>query len=229
MAMATGTRARLTTLLLASLAPLGAARGAPLTIAVIDRPSRIEVAAEAAEAEAYRRIHLAVQFREVPATRALAEAASGQVDGDLARIDGVNAQYPDLVQVRVPIASFNAVVVARDTRFQPHGWESLRPYTIGYHRGILFAERALRGMRTDAAPTNELVLRKLLSGRTDLAVLPEQDARALVADMPGLVILQPPVERVQLYHYLNKKHAALVPALEAALRAMQAQAAPAPR
>lgn len=195
-----------------------------ITVAVVDRSLQLEAVSKALLVEAYRRIDVDLQFKEVPALRALYEASEGHVDGDLQRIDGLSARYPKLTQVKVPINTFDAVVITRDKQFTPDGWSSLAPYTIGYHRGIVIFENRTAGMRTDPAPTNELVLKKLQSGRTDIAVMPEGDSRDLLATMQGhsLEILYPAVERVPLYHYVHNRHAALVPKLEAALRAMQA-------
>jgi polar amino acid transport system substrate-binding protein len=195
-----------------------------MTVAVVDRSLQLEAVSRAILTEAYRRIDIDLQFKEVPATRALFEASQGHVDGDLQRIDGLSARFPKLAQVKVPINEFDAVVVTRDKQFTPDGWSSLTPYTIGFHRGIVIFENRTAGMKTDPAPTNELVLKKLQTGRTDIAVMPEGDSRDLLATMPGhsLMILFPAVERVPLYHYVHTRHAALVPRLEAALRAMQA-------
>jgi len=194
-----------------------------LTIAVVDRSLQLEAVSRALLAEAYKRIDIDIAFKEVPAARALYEANEGLVDGDLQRIDGLSARFTRLAQVRIPINEFDAVVISRDKQFNPDGWTSLAPYSIGYHRGIVIFEKRTVGMRTDPAPTNELVLKKLQSGRTDIAVMPEADGRDLLATMPGhsLEILSPAVERVPLYHYVHTRHAALVPKLEAALRAMQ--------
>ena len=195
-----------------------------LTIAVVDRSLQLEAVSRALLTEAYKRIDIDVSFKEVPAVRALYEANEGLVDGDLQRIDGLSARFARLAQVRVPINEFDAVVITRDLRFAPDGWSSLAPYTIGYHRGIVIFEKRTAGMHVDPAPSNELVLKKLQTGRTDIAVMPEADGRDLLATMSGhsLEILSPPVERVPLYHYVNQRHAALVPRLEAALKAMQA-------
>jgi polar amino acid transport system substrate-binding protein len=195
-----------------------------VTIAVVDRSLQLEAVSRALLTEAYRRIDVNVVFKEVPAVRALYEANEGLVDGDLQRIDGLSSRFTRLAQVRIPVNEFDAVVITRDKQFTPEGWSSIAPYSIGYHRGIVIFEKRTAGMRTDPAPSNELVLKKLQSGRTDIAVMPEADGRDLLATMPGhsLQMLFPPIERVPLYHYVNQRHAALVPRLESALRAMQA-------
>jgi polar amino acid transport system substrate-binding protein len=195
-----------------------------LTITMLDQGQVLELVTRAVLTDAYGRLDMSPRFKEVPAARALAESGSGLVDGELHRIAGLSTKYPKLLQVNVPVNWFDAVVVSRSARFAPSGWDSLRPYTIGYHRGIQAFERGTVGMKVDPAPTNELMLRKLQNGRTDIALMSDVEARELLAKMQagGLQILAPPIARIQLYHYVNKKHARLVPQLEAVLKRMAA-------
>jgi polar amino acid transport system substrate-binding protein len=209
-------------LLLGSLAP--ACRAAELTIAMIDQGQVLEQATRRVLTEAYARLGISVKFKEVPAARALAESASGHADGELHRMAGLSARYRQLLQVGVPVNWFDAIVVTRSASFVPDGWSSLRPYKIGYHRGIQAFERGIAGMRTDSAPTNALVLVKLQKGRTDIAVMSDVEARELLATFKDtrLRILAPPLERIELYHYVHARNADLVPRLEVILRQMQA-------
>lgn len=202
-------------------------RAAELTIAMLDQGMVLEQVTRAVLTEAYAKLGVTPVFKEVPATRALAESGAGRVDGELHRMAGLSVRYPQLLQVRVPVNWFDAVVVTRSARFVPKGWDSLRPYKIGYHRGIQAFERGIAGMRIDSAPTNELMLRKLQNGRTDIALMSDVEARDLLAKMNAadLQILEPAIERIALYHYVHSKHAALLPRLEAALKAMEADGA----
>jgi polar amino acid transport system substrate-binding protein len=207
-------------------APLPAP-AAELTIVMLDQGLLLEQVTRAVLTEAYGKLGVRVRFKEVPPTRALAESASGQVDGELHRMTGLSARYPQLLQVRVPVNWFDAVVITRSARFVPHGWASLKPYKIGYHRGIQAFEQGIAGMRTDPAPTNELMLLKLQNGRTDIALMSDVEARELLGkmDAASLRILAPPIARVQLFHYVHRKNAALVPSLEAVLKRMEADGA----
>ncbi len=200
------------------------ARAQELTIAMLEGEGVLDLVTRAVLTEAYGKLDTPLRFREVPAPRAMAESASGMVDGELHRIAGLSSVYPDLVQVGIAVNWFDAVVVSRAARFVPKGWNSLRPYTIGYHRGIQTFERGTSGMRIDPAPTNELMLLKLHSGRTDIALMSDVEARQLLAKLQvgGLRILAPPIARIQLYHYVHKRNADIVPKLEAVLKRMAA-------
>jgi polar amino acid transport system substrate-binding protein len=214
-------------LVLSLLWPAFAQAAASVTISAIENGKAFDAIARNVLEEAYRRAGVPLRFKEVPALRALAESVGGQADGEMQRIGGLSRTYPQLVQVKVPINWFDAVVLTRTAKFTPAGWESLRPYKIGYHRGIVVFEQGTTGMKTDTAPNNELLLRKLAGGRTDVILMVDVEAREMLAARKDdtIQILSPPIERVQLYHYLQVRHRLLAQRLEGVLKAMEAEGA----
>ncbi len=167
---------------------------------------------------------LSIAVKEMPAARALAESSSGLVDGEFQRRGGLSETYPDLLQIKVPINWLDFCVFTRTVKFKPNGWKSLQPYRIGYHHGIVVIEEGTKGMNVDAADTNEIAMRKLLAGRTDIVVMNSIDGQLLLRDMndKSIEMLQPPVAHLQLYHYLHRKNADIAAKLEKTLQAMQA-------
>ncbi|MES2319873.1 MAG: transporter substrate-binding domain-containing protein [Pseudomonadota bacterium] len=209
--------------LVAALLPLSAF-AKEITISMLDQGQILDQVTRTVLTQAYGKLDIAARFKERPATRALVESSSGMVDGELHRIAGLSSRFPQLLQVNVPVNWFDAVVISRTAHFTPAGWSSLRPYTMGYHRGIQAFERGTKGMKRDPAPTNELMLLKLQNGRTDIALMSDVEALELLAKMndASLHILSPALERIQLFHYVHRKNAQLVPRLEAVLRQMAA-------
>jgi len=199
-------------------------QGQILTISKVDRNDVIDDVSQKVLEDAYRKLGITLVFKELPATRALAESSEGLVDGEFQRRGGLGATYPDLIQVKVPINWLDICVFTQSVHFTPHGWDSLRPYRIGFHRGIVAIEEGTKGMNIDPADTNELVMRKLLAGRTDIAVMTSIDGQDLLKQMneKSIQILMPPLAHVQLYHYLNKKNADIAVKLEKVLRSMEA-------
>ncbi|HEY8025037.1 MAG TPA: transporter substrate-binding domain-containing protein [Burkholderiaceae bacterium] len=194
-----------------------------LTISKVERSGVVDDIARAVLTQAYRRLGITLEFKELPATRALVESSSGVTDGEMQRRPGLSTQYPELLQIDVPINWLDFCVFTRTAQFTPNGWESLRPYKIGFHRGILAIEEGTKGMDTDPADSNEQLLLKLQAGRTDIVVMDEADGVELVRKMKDASIrkLSPPVAHLKLYHYLNKKNASIARQLEQVLRNME--------
>lgn len=180
--------------------------------------------AEQIMAEAYRRIGRVLVLHRLPGERTLIEANDGRMDGELYRKLGMERTYPNLIILPVPLLTYEIVIFTRGTEFIVHGWESLRPFTIGFVRGIKIVRENTVGMKTEAVATMEQAMQKLTMGRTDVVV---GNRLAGMAALQALKLddvhtLEPALAAFPVYHYLHNKHAALAPDLLAALQAMKA-------
>ncbi len=108
----------------------------------------------------------------------------------------------------------------KDVTFAVTGWDSLKPYTIGIRRGVVFAEKGTQGMLVDSVTDYRQLLLKLDAGRNDVAIMPRLSGLFELQKLhiQGIKLLDPPLITLELYHYLHKKHEALVPVLTKVLR-----------
>jgi len=174
--------------------------------------------------EAYRRLGITLVVHKLPGERTLLYANSGTMDGELYRKLGMDRQYPNLLIVPVPLQTYEIVIFSRGTSFAVSGWESLRPYSLGFVRGIKIVQENTRGMRVEAVPTMSLAFEKMMMGRTDLVLGNRASGMAVIKLMrlDGITVLEPALASFPVYHYLNKKYEGLVPRLASVLRQMQA-------
>lgn len=102
------------------------------------------------------------------------------------------------------------------------GWESLRPYTLCVARGMKVAERGTEsGFNRLLVTGAEQMVLMLKAGRCQGSILGHPIWLEIDRLHAGpLREPAPPVERVPLFHYLHRSHAALAPELAKALRAM---------
>jgi polar amino acid transport system substrate-binding protein len=174
--------------------------------------------------EAYRRLGYRLILHQLPGERTLMYANEGKMDGELYRKLGMEREYPNLRIVPVPLQTYEIVIFSHGTSFNVNGWESLRPYTLGFVRGIKIVQENTRGMRIEPVPTMQLAMEKMMMGRTDLVLGNRASGLALIRslNLEGVTLLEPPLASFPVYHYLNKKHEALVPELTRVLRQMHA-------
>jgi len=174
--------------------------------------------------EAYRRLGIEIISEELPAERAIQTAAAGKTDGEVARMAGLEAFYPDLVRVPEPVISLEIVVFSAGLSFPVNGWESLRPYNFCYMHGIKAIEQATKGMQRTATATTEDLVRQLRTGGCEVAVLGDQAWITVDRLNAGpLRELEPPLEVLHLYHYLHRRHEGLVPRVAEELRKMRGE------
>lgn len=173
--------------------------------------------------EAYRRLGLNLAVRYLPGERSLRSANNGEMDGELYRKLGMEREYPNLIIVPVPLLTYEIVIFTNGTSFPVSGWESLRPFTIGYVKGIKIVEQNTVGMKTEIAATMRQAFLKMSIGRSDVVVANRASGLAVLKEMKmsDVTVLNPPLATFPVFHYLNKKHEALVPKLTAVLQQMQ--------
>ncbi len=174
--------------------------------------------------EAYNRLGYQLEVHRLPGERTLIYANEGRMDGELYRKLGMDRTYGNLMIVPVPLLTYEIVVFTHGTSFILHGWDSLKPYTIGHVRGIKIVQENTIGMKTEAVPTMTQAFQKMMVGRTDVVVGNRLSGMAVIKQLKldEVVTLAPPLAAFPVYHYLHKKHEALVPQLAAVLRQMRA-------
>lgn len=192
------------------------------TVVLSQRDNLLARSAFAIASEAYLRIGIKAKARVLPSLRAIQEADRGETDGELARMAGIEAQYPNLQQVPEPLLDFDTVAFTAGLTFKVDGWESLRPYSLCLSRGMKLAEDGTEGMDRYFSNDVPQMVNMLLAGRCQVAVLgyvvwPEIDR----LQAQKLRSLEPPIVSTPLYLYVNKKHAHLVLKLAAELRRMR--------
>ncbi|KAF0233499.1 MAG: hypothetical protein FD177_1613 [Desulfovibrionaceae bacterium] len=172
--------------------------------------------------EAYKRLGFEIVAVPLPAERALRVADSGLTDGETVRIEGLEALYPNLVRVPESVVSVTVKAFTKGKKFPVNGWESLRPYSICYMHGLKLYEQGTLGMNRMSALGLENALRLLHDGMCDVAVLsPYAWMMVDSLNFGPMLELEPPIATYNLYHYVHRRHADLVPLLAAEFRKMK--------
>jgi polar amino acid transport system substrate-binding protein len=175
--------------------------------------------------EAFKRNDLVVVVQAPPAERALQQANDGTDDGDGPRIAGLSAKYPNLIQVSEKVIDTEFVAFTRSVKFEPNGWESVKPYRVGIVTGWKILEDNLAGAKSLEKVANAETLFKLLANdRIDVAVIGKLDGMSAIKqlDLKDITALSPPLAVKEMYLYLNKKHEALASRIDASLKEMKA-------
>jgi ABC-type amino acid transport substrate-binding protein len=174
---------------------------------------------------AYAKLGITVEFLDVEAKRALALSSAGDVDGEIQRVASVAQQYPTLLQLKPAINYIEPAVFTTDLEFAVNGWSSIKDYQVGIVRGVGSSEAGTKGMpNVHRATSLEDLVRMLDRDRFDLLVTDLFSGRVEVRRQElesRIHPLLPPLERIDIYHYLHERHRALVPQVEAVLREME--------
>ncbi len=174
--------------------------------------------------EAFRRIGREIDVATLPGERSLINTESGLDDGDLMRAPGFEKAYPDLVQVPEKMGDMDFVAYAKRKDIKgPITWDTLSNYVVGYAVGWKIYDRKVKARDVAKARTLDELFPLLDLQRADLILIDRWQGQ-YAARMHGAAVrlIEPPLASSPMFMYLNKKHAAIVPALSRALAAMKA-------
>jgi polar amino acid transport system substrate-binding protein len=173
--------------------------------------------------EAFRRVGVELRLVKQPAERALINANAGVLDGDLTRIAGLKKQYPNLVRVPEKLVDWEFTAFSKDASI-PSNWTAIRQHSVGHIKGWKIYEQNLSGAeRVVTADDPEQLFRLLELNRIEVALYMRWMGLALIRQhgLKDVHVLAPPLATREMFIYLNKRHADLVPRLADALRAMK--------
>jgi len=173
--------------------------------------------------EAYGHLNIDISTETLPSQRALTNANSGVLDGDIHRIIGLENMYPNLIRVSVSINAIEGMVFSKNQGTKIHSWEDLKSFSIGLRIGAKFAEFGTKGMDVSAVATNDQVFKMLDKGRTEVVVSTRIEG-LLVSKKLGfanIYPIEPPIASLNLYHYVHRKNKALIPELTRVLKIME--------
>jgi polar amino acid transport system substrate-binding protein len=174
----------------------------------------------------YARLNIKLEFENVPGKRALLLSSSGELDGEIQRIGTLSRDYPTLVKVTPAINYIEPSVFTTKFHFDVAGWDSIRDYSIGIVRGVGSSENGTRGMSHVTATTSlETLIQMLDADRFDLIVTDLFSGLVAVRKLnlqARIHPLSPPLERIDIYHYLHERHRDLVPKVGKVIEEMTA-------
>ena len=179
---------------------------------------------DAVAGEAFRRAGVRLRLVKQPAERALRNANAGVEDGDLSRIAGLEAHYPNLIRVPEKLLDWTFSAFSKNTAV-PAQWEAIRAHSVGHIKGWKIYEQEMAGAAQVLTAEDPAQLFRLLEqNRVEVVLYSKWAGEALLQQqgIKGVHALEPPLATREMFIYLHKRHAALVPKLAEALRAMKA-------
>ncbi|PQA78109.1 ABC transporter substrate-binding protein [Rhodoferax sp. TS-BS-61-7] len=184
--------------------------------------------------ELFRRLGVPLEMKVMPSARLTVELAADRIDGEVARPLAFADSQPGLVRVEEPIMTIGFALWSIQPRPLLLRLDQLADsgLSVNFTRGVVECERLLQGLlppqRVVDVTTTVNALTLLQMGRNDVhcgidaAVLSDAGSAEL-AGLPPPIKLFSVGEAIPLYFYLQRKHAALVPQIDAVLKKMKAE------
>ena len=170
--------------------------------------------------EAFRRAGVKLRLVKLPAERALLNANAGIEDGDLTRIAGLETQYPNLIRVPEKLADWEFSAFSLNPAI-PARLDAIRTHPVAHIKGWKIYEQMMADAPAVMTTEDSAQLFRLLElKRVEVVLYVRWMGLAKIREqgLPGVMVLDPPLDTREMYIYLHKKHVALVPKIAAALR-----------
>lgn len=169
---------------------------------------------------AYAELGISVQISEFPPMRALRYSNNGLVDGELFRIRGIEALYPNLTPVPVPLFTGDIIAFTMDPALADTPISETPDARVLIRRGVISAELATRGMNREVVDSYEQMISMLQAGRAQYGVFSRVHTWISLrgATLDDVYILAEPLSHFELLHYVHEKHADRVEDIAAALQ-----------
>ncbi|MEH6347348.1 MAG: transporter substrate-binding domain-containing protein [Bermanella sp.] len=173
---------------------------------------------------AYQTIGISITIHHLPGARSIVEVNNGNMDGELFRVQGLEDKFKYLVPVKTAILNTHtsAFTFLKNTNIK--NWQDLKPYSIAYVLGFKLAE--LNTTQSKVIHTRDLnhAFRLLINKKVEFVIDSEFNGLQIIKNqkLANIYLISPPLETTQIFHYLNFKHAHLIPKLEKALNQLKA-------
>ena len=183
--------------------------------------------------EAFRRLGVPMEVRQLPLQRMTEMLDRGELDGDVGRVHAHGLSHPELVRVEESMYEVVFGLYTLDQTIELKRIEDLdaRPRRAAYVRGVAICERLLKPHiapeNLSALVNDEQGVHMLAIGRTHFYCSANHSV-ADTASRERFRGLPPPrlvlsMGNIALYPYLHRRHAALAPRLAEVLREMRSQ------
>jgi len=180
--------------------------------------------------EAFKRNQIRFHAKYNPSLRSLQLSNSGEVDGELHRVDNFfevsDGKYPNLL--RIDSLLLDVWLSAFSTKhIKVESWEDLKSYTVIYYRGRKNVEqhlqRVLPNEQIYAVNTDEQAFRMLAAGRADIVISENLQGNRIIANNPKLsgVVEIAKIQKTKIYAYIHKKHEKLAPKIAETIEQMK--------
>ena len=190
------------------------------------RPSYSWIAegSEAVLRTAYLELGIDITVEPMPAQVALQRSLAGESDGEVHRVYALGEQTSVLIRVPTPIGNIVTVAVLAPgsgiTIAEP---EELANYRVGRVDGVLHAQMLAEGLENvQVFGDQAAMLDAVASGQIDVGLEDIVSMRLINAERSTeeTFAISEPLQLIPFYHYLNERHADLVPRIDAVLSRM---------
>jgi ABC-type amino acid transport substrate-binding protein len=174
--------------------------------------------------QVYKRLGIDITITPLPGKRAQYQATSGVNDGEIMRIYSYGEENP--TTYRVPTSYYSLETMAfikKKSGIKITKKEDLSKYRIVKVRGVKHTNNITEGLsRITDVNSTEQIMRLVAKGMADVALTNTIDGLMALSKLgiDNVIPIEKPLATLDLFHYVHKKHKALIPLVDNKLKEM---------
>lgn len=172
----------------------------------------------------FSRIDIDAKVIPLVSARSILNVNQGIDDGVIARTKGIEKKYTNLIRVPGSIVRFKFVAYSLDKNIEVTDWDSFKDYSVGMIRGWkIYENNVINAKRITKVSGVEQLFNLLLNGRSDLVLYEYHRGTWWNKHLNAKAhLIGTALAEKDMFIYMHKKHAALVPKIAKVLAAMKA-------
>ena len=170
--------------------------------------------------EIFSRLDIDAKVIRLPSSRSVINANKGIDAGVIARTKGFEKKFKNLIRVPGSIVKFRFVAYSLDKEIDVTDWNSFEHYSVGMIRGWrIYEKNVVKAKKITKVTNAEQLFKLLLNGRSDL-ILSEYYRGSWWNKHLNVNahLIGSPIAEKDMFLYMHKKHAALVPKIAKVLQ-----------
>lgn len=174
--------------------------------------------------QCFNRMGITLSIIPMPSKRSLMNANSGIEDGNFLRTDKLTYAFPNLLIVPERLSVNRVVAFSKNEKITVNGWKSLFSHHVAYVNGWKNCERELRDHAAKTVVKNEALLFTLLEkNRADVGIFGLSTGNEILKRLGygSIKAIEPPIVTNDLFLYVHKKNAGLIPEIVKTLQSMK--------
>lgn len=173
----------------------------------------------------FKALEIQIQINHLPSARSIENVDIGLDDAEYARIKGLSQNHKNIRIVDEKLIDFEFTAFSKNPEIEIHGWDSLSAYNVAFMRGWkIYEKNVTRTKSLLIVPSEKEMFQLLENGRVDIILYERLRGFSYMRDntLSGIYRLVQPLSTRGMYIYVNRRHIALIPKIEAALRKFKA-------
>lgn len=163
--------------------------------------------------EVYEPLNIELDILQLPTARSLHYVNDGFADAELARVEGMELEFKELIPVPVPLFSIYMIAIANTPDVSIQSMQNARGGRVAIRLGSKYSEQYTKDWKVIQVASMEQQLQLLLNGRVDYILVDAIQPTINLSGLDKVHLYQRALQRVTVHHYIHKKHQQLLPAI----------------